>query len=62
MTAGPRAAAWCMAAIGLAATSAGLWGLWGWPASALFLGAALLIGGVLVAAALGAAAAGKGGR
>lgn len=53
-----RVAAGGVTLLGASSLSAGLWGLWGWPAAALFVGALLLGAG----ATLGAELAKRGGR
>lgn len=47
-----RVAARLTTLVGAVVIAAGLWGIFGWPGAALFLGASLLFGGVALSAEL----------
>jgi len=53
----PRA--WVYTGAGILTAGAGVYGMFGWPAAALFVGGWLIVFGVLIAAAAGAAAGGR---
>lgn len=44
---------WSTSGGGIVAASAGLYGLWGWPAAALFVGACLMMFGLVTAVVAG---------